>query len=666
MKLNRVTLRNWGPYVGEQSLDLSTSAEAPIVLVHGENMRGKTSIMRAIRWALYGEVSGLDNEPIPVDDFANLDVLGEFVKGESEGFTYGATLNFEHRGSEVELARAVHVARNSQTGEMRSTPEVLMMIVGKNPVPEKDIPEFVQRMLHPDISEFFLFDGETLTRFEEHLRSPQRAKFVSASIEMALGVPALRNLAKDVDRLNNEAMQTVTRASKAAKAARGLNDQFTENEDKIERAQKDREDLRSQLKAAKADLSKINTELEKVDAIKEFYFKRQSAEEAVIALKEDLTGLEDELQQKLERYWWLPVALDLQKKSVTSREHVSAAIKIGNDRARIEGSIRGLVKQLSETTCMTCGQTIPEDAFDEIRENKSALEVELSHLPHVGDPAKLAGISDRLARFSAADEAILSVRETEKDLRKTKMKIAQNRSSIDDYTELMSDNDLDIAALEKTRQEAAMYVRDCEEGIEEADDEISALQSKKQDLTKAIGEASPSAQGPRAEFEVWATLKRYLEETIDEFRSDMRESVESAASEIFRRLTTEPDYAGLRIDGNYYLSIVDNQDRVIERRSAGADQIVTMSLIGALARCSVEEGPIVMDTPFGRLDINHRKRILQWVAELNSQAVLFVQSGEFDRDRDLPTLNGRVGREYKLRRLSATSTRIEAVGSNGV
>ena len=85
---------------------------------------------------------------------------------------------------------------------------------------------------------------------------------------------------------------------------------------------------------------------------------------------------------------------------------------------------------------------------------------------------------------------------------------------------------------------------------------------------------------------------------------------------------------------------------------------MTMSLIGALSRCAVEEGPIVMDTPFARLDTGHRRRILQWTSTLGSQVVLFVQSGEFERERDLRWLDGRVGRSYVLRRVAANSTRI--------
>ena len=86
------------------------------------------------------------------------------------------------------------------------------------------------------------------------------------------------------------------------------------------------------------------------------------------------------------------------------------------------------------------------------------------------------------------------------------------------------------------------------------------------------------------------------------FANAMRVQVELEASQIFKQLSTEETYSGLRIDGRYYLEIVDSNDRVIRRRSAGADQIVTMSLIGALVRCAVRQGPVVMDTPFGRLD----------------------------------------------------------------
>ena len=185
---------------------------------------------------------------------------------------------------------------------------------------------------------------------------------------------------------------------------------------------------------------------------------------------------------------------------------------------------------------------------------------------------------------------------------------------------------------------------------------MSARKSATEKLATLTGVGGRTAG---ASLEVLKLLDTYLDEAISEFRNDMRARIQTEATSIFRQLTTEEEYAGLRIDGNYYLSIVDGNDRVVRRRSAGADQVVTMSLIGALSRCAVEEGPIVMDTPFARLDTGHRRRILQWTSTLGSQVVLFVQSGEFERERDLRWLDGRVGRSYVLRRVAANSTRID-------
>src|SRR4028118_1286499 len=52
MHLREVKVRNFGPYYGEQ--ELAFGEERPIVLVHGENMRGKTSLLNSVRWAPYG------------------------------------------------------------------------------------------------------------------------------------------------------------------------------------------------------------------------------------------------------------------------------------------------------------------------------------------------------------------------------------------------------------------------------------------------------------------------------------------------------------------------------------------------------------------------------------------------------------------------------------
>ena len=113
----------------------------------------------------------------------------------------------------------------------------------------------------------------------------------------------------------------------------------------------------------------------------------------------------------------------------------------------------------------------------------------------------------------------------------------------------------------------------------------------------------------------------------------------------------------MRINDNYGLTILDDKGRDVEVRSAGAEQVVALSLIGALNRLAVKRGPVIMDTPFGRLDPKHRAKILQFIPSLADQVVLLVHEGEVDRQRDLDPIASRIARKYDI--LHPTSNRSE-------
>src|SRR5205085_9245172 len=129
---------------------------------------------------------------------------------------------------------------------------------------------------------------------------------------------------------------------------------------------------------------------------------------------------------------------------------------------------------------------------------------------------------------------------------------------------------------------------------------------------------------------------------------ELRAEVETQASDIFRRLTTDARYQGLRINENYGLTIVGENGRQVSVRSAGAEQVVALSLIGALNRLAIKKGPVIMDTPFGRLDVKHRANILRFVPTLAEQVVLLVHGGEVNRERDLAEVAERIDEEYVI------------------
>ena len=78
---------------------------------------------------------------------------------------------------------------------------------------------------------------------------------------------------------------------------------------------------------------------------------------------------------------------------------------------------------------------------------------------------------------------------------------------------------------------------------------------------------------------------------------------------------------------------------------------MALSLIGALKKAAVRGGPVVLDSPLARLDLEHRENVLQrWVPALGNQAILLVQSGELTEKQAMDIMGSRVGHAYRILR----------------
>ena len=194
--------------------------------------------------------------------------------------------------------------------------------------------------------------------------------------------------------------------------------------------------------------------------------------------------------------------------------------------------------------------------------------------------------------------------------------------------------------------------------------ELKSIRNELEILSKQISN-QPAARQRRstAKVELCQGLVRVFTQSIERLRDNLRSKVEERATNTFKRLTTQAKYRGLEINKNYGLTIIDENGEKVSVRSAGAEQIVALSLIDGLARTGRAAGPVVMDTPFGRLDLKHRGNILRYLPETTSQLVLLVHDGEVRKETDLAPVAARVGKEYVIREVSTRQSKIEVMQS---
>ncbi len=657
MKLLKLTLNNFGPYFDSQSMDLDVSNNAPIILVYGENERGKTSLLRAIRWCLYAEVHNQGGSLMDEREFANYD-----ARDRKEPFDVSVELEFEDQGIKSVLKRWMKVKEN----ELEDTRiEIISRGVdlrpsNGNPVAEKDIPEQISRMLHKDISDFFLFDGETLTRFEQRLRSAETsAALVRTSIEKVLGLPALQLMSRDIEALAADANKEVQRVAKKS----AENEKVLKDIDACSTAINDKQNDLVELRKIGKQLEEKNLDLEKqlakVDSIKEAFHERKAIRDNKSDIQRDIVEIKDQIKTRISESWWAPAMPMLKKKSSEIDAMLANNTQLLGEINELQRRTLDLQQQVSTKKCSSCQQVVNDQQIKNAKKQILEIEAKLVNLPiPVSNVDEVAFTKRQLNDFLEDSGVEERLRELDQDVMKRELRIDELTNKERALTEVLAGNTLDIAALESQYQRANEFIRDSEKEIEKKEFELTELKAQLRNLQNSLNRETTESSPIKKEAALLSTLEEVLKDSLEGFRRSMRERVGEEASDIFTQLTTEPDYSGLTITGKYYLEIVDSQKRIISRRSAGAEQIVAMSLIGALVRCAVRQGPVIMDTPFGRLDTGHRRRTLEWAPTIGAQVMLFVQSGEFDRERDFKYLGNKVGREFRIQREASNRSSI--------
>jgi DNA sulfur modification protein DndD len=107
------------------------------------------------------------------------------------------------------------------------------------------------------------------------------------------------------------------------------------------------------------------------------------------------------------------------------------------------------------------------------------------------------------------------------------------------------------------------------------------------------------------------------------------------------------------LDPNTYeASVIRQQKKVpFAELSEGEKQVVSMSLIGALAKLSQYKVPVVIDTPFGRLDKAHRVSLSQRFLKNVSHQIVILSTDEEIVGRYKQELQGTVGAYYTIERV---------------
>lgn len=647
MKLTHVRLENFGPFFGTHEIDLSVTSTAPVVLIHGENERGKTSFANALRWCLYRQTVGRNSISIPTARLLNSDAKA------GGQYNLAVTLEFEHASARYILER--HAQAGRLPSDDRDFDFRCSLRRNGSFEPEGSIERTIREILHPQISRFFLFDGEMLNEYEELLRDQyHRTIVVKQSIEQILGLPSIQRAVSSLADLKRGAERSQLQEAKARRENERLIAQAQQKEEEVNALEKDiqrqeqikmnLETERNQLRQQMETFGEIRADLKDLDRL----------EKAVKQAEEDAEDMTNEIQALLRENWWLPLERAAALRAEQAQDRAKQAATLLAERDRLAREIEGFARAVSEQTCGLCGHQLSPRDIEGMSGKQVEAQRQLDAIGPVEDSSRHFETMTMLRPF-VGKAAHQLLREKEGACRRIGIKKRQDKAEIEQIRErVKTDYRAEIGQVERNLEKCLGQIRDAERALADSKDRRSEADASLQRLQRQIRTLPSANKGLAIQAALFESLREVFDSAIEEFRQRLREDVEREASDIHKALSAEPGYGGLRINEQFGLSLLNDRGRVIQDRSAGSEQIVALSLIGALNRCATKEGPVVMDTPFGRLDRRHRANILKFAPKFGAQVVLLVQSGELERDRDLTDLRPYISREYRIERDGAS------------
>jgi DNA sulfur modification protein DndD len=614
-----LVLQNFGPYSGKQTINLRpkiTNQPHPIILFGGMNGGGKTTLLDAIRLALYGHRAQCSTRGnLTYGDFLSQCVNRNTPPTEKTRIE----LAFEHiQDDQLVEYRIVRTwEKNPRDGK-----DSLGILDGEWPDSylANSWDEYIENLLPLGISNLFLFDGEQVKELAELDTPPP---LVVDAIQSLLGLELAERLAADLDIL-------VTRKKK----------QFAKTKEiaNLEEMEERLEEQKTDLAVATKKLGDWEKQLKKAQQ------KQQKAMRKFVSEGGKIAAERSQLEQEFK-----DIELEIDNARGEMVELAAGALPLA--------LISPLLEQASSQANLEILRYESEIALDAFQERDKRL---VDYLKKLSIPANKVskiqeflkaenlGLEEDIDRANEpwlfADEATFTLLEN-----LLQYEIKNSLANADKSLASLQDLELEMNVLEK--QLASSASPEAYQLLE------TALQESQTELAK-VQVACENAQLDSKKLENAVTrtkneLLSYTDETIE--HHNIQHIIESSAkvkqtlqlfkkkltlkklnkleievTECFRYLLHKSDLVHrVAIDThNFAISLYDNQGQPVpkNRISAGEKQLLAISFLWGLARVSGRNLPVAIDTPLGRLDSSHRQNLIERYFPSASHQVILLST----------------------------------------
>jgi DNA sulfur modification protein DndD len=653
MILDRINFNNFGPYRGNQPIELTPpSKDKPIILVGALNGMGKTTLMDGLQLALYGKNAHCSNRgELAYDEFLRRSVH----RGVDQADGAGVEVEFRHTIEGIEHKYRINRSWVNTGKGIREQVGVFRDGAHDSYISE-NWAEQVETFLPSGVSNLFFFDGE---KIEQLADIKNASRVLSTAIHSLLGIELVDQLTSDLNVLERRKRFTV-HSDETKKQIEIIRQDINALQELCSTITAQEVGEKRDTEAAEARLRKSKEQFRLAGG--DLFIQREQILAEKAAVETRVTEAERELRELAAGFSPLLLVQDLLADVTDQAEQekgVQESLVLGKFLKKRDSQLVQLLKHesVSEKTIKVVNSFFTKD--DEKRSIASKTHcylsfddetrTELDHLQNTVLP-EANNRSQHLVKHI-------------NDLNEQLLKLEKQLTSIPD-PEALEGLKVEMAQAEEGARQAKARLQNLEARLEQ-------LKNEKERKQKNLEALLFNNVDENVQYVNDIRIVHYSEkvrETLQAFRSAVVRRhitrIEHLMMESFRQLARKRTLISeMRINPeNFGVDLFDHQNRILpmERLSAGERQLLATSMLWGLARASGRPLPTIIDTPLGRLDSEHRANLVERYFPYASHQVILLST---DEEIDKPfyeKLKARIGHSYILRHDEATaSTSIE-------
>lgn len=645
MIINKLELYNFRQFIGLQSVEFSTDPEKNVTVLIGINTSGKTTIVRAFEWCLYGK-KGFDDQVL-----LNSDVRDNMNVGDVQDTWVSVTFTHDSKVYTLKrLFRYVCSERKLTAGSsdievvLNKNPEEKLSLVyqqsdgqTKIPIDRSNITESMDRVLPRDLSDYFFFGGERISGIANRTD-------LSKAVRGLMRLDVLENARDHLSKVLKSFQASIdtsgdANAQKAKDTLETYKSQLSVYEDDKKNADSQMQYWSDKEKEYSAELAKSD-----IEQVKKAKAERDRLERTLVFEKKKLENAIQALVEAFNNrpyiFFGMPAIRHTLELLETVKDSTESVPNMDQD------SIDYLLKR---GYCI-CGTHLDPGSvpYQKVMEERRKLPPE-----HIG--SVVSNYKTKAEGYLVGNENFLTILEDRyKDIRAIKRTIGQLQDDMNAQADLILD-DTDAKAIETKRKDAHTHYLEAKFDFEQATQNAGRCNENIKNSETAIEMFAKSSKKNERIARMIAysqAVYEWLNGTYQEKEGTVRIELQKRVNANFSRM-----YHGERsiiIDDKYRVKYSD----VKTEESDGLKAVKSFAFIASLVSMAKDKilddqdmqlgqvYPIVMDAPFSNVDEIHIDNICQILPNTANQVIMAVMKKDWAYAVD--NLDKYVGKSYEI------------------